>query len=197
MTETPVDGLAVALEATGQLIGGVPPGQWDAPTPCPGWTARDLVGHLITGNAVFAQALSQNPANEGTSTPAPGNPVPSLPPDGELATAYGGGAARLLDAFRRPGVLEETVTVPFGTVPGFVALHLRLTELLVHGWDLARATGQATAFPAELAQQELEFSRAHLSDIPPGRTPFGPSRPVPADAAPLDQLVACLGRDPS
>ena len=46
-------------------------------------------------------------------------------------------AAALLDAFRQPGVLERTVTIAFGNVPGVVALHLRVTESLVHGWDLA------------------------------------------------------------
>jgi uncharacterized protein (TIGR03086 family) len=189
MTTAPVDGLAVALEATGQLIGGVR--QWDAPTPCPDWAARDLVGHLIIGNAIFARAMNGDPYTQLAAQAG------SPPPDDELATAYGDGAGRLLDAFRRPGALAETVTVPFGAVPGLVALHLRLTELLVHGWDLAQATGQTAAFPAELAQQELEFTQAHLSEIPSGRSPFAPSRPVPADAGPLDQLVACLGRDPS
>jgi uncharacterized protein (TIGR03086 family) len=92
-------------------------------------------------------------------------------------------------------VLERSVTVPFGTIPGIVALHLRMTELLVHGWDLARATGQRPAFPDDLAEQELAFTRSKLTDIPPDRSPFGPPQPVADDAAAIDRLAACLGRN--
>jgi hypothetical protein len=49
--------------------------------------------------------------------------------------------------------------------------------LLVHGWDLARATGQPASFPDDLAEQELAFSRARLGDIHAGRRPFGRPRP--------------------
>jgi uncharacterized protein (TIGR03086 family) len=86
------------------------------------------------------------------------------------------------------------VSVRFGTVPGAVALHLRITELLVHGWDLAWATGQAVAFPEDAAEQELAFSRQALKDIPPGRRPFAPPEPVAGDAPAIDRLAACLGR---
>ena len=85
-------------------------------------------------------------------------------------------------------------TLPFGTVPGSVALHLRMVELLVHGWDLARATGQPPRFPDGLAEQELAFSRRALADIPAERNPFGQPQPAPADAAAIDQLAALLGR---
>jgi uncharacterized protein (TIGR03086 family) len=69
--------------------------------------------------------------------------------------------------------------VPIGSVPGIAALHPRITEVLVHGWDLARATGQHAEFPEDLAEQELAFSRSKLADIPEGRTPFAPPQPCP------------------
>lgn len=75
-----------------------------------------------------------------------------------------------------------------------VALHLRITELLVHGWDLARATDQVVTFPEDLAGQELAFTRVALADIPPGRRPFAPPEPVADDAPAIDRLAACLGR---
>ena len=111
-----------------------------------------------------------------------------------MLRAYRDSAAALLDALARPGALDKIVTVPFGTVPGVVALHLRITEILVHGWDLARATGQQTAFADDVAEQELAFSRAKLADIPPGRRPFGPPQPAADDAPAIDRLAACLGR---
>jgi len=94
--------------------------------------------------------------------------------------------------------MEKIVTVPAGTVPGAVALHLRLTEHLVHGWDLARATGQATTgLPADLAEQELAFARVQLGKIPPDRRPFAPPQPVVDDAPAIDRLAALLGRRPA
>jgi uncharacterized protein (TIGR03086 family) len=180
--------LKLALDLAGDLVAGVPGARWGDPTPCDGWTVRDLVGHVIAGNALFARALGgqyQDPA---------GPAGPAGPDDAALLPAYRDSAAALVEAFGQPGVLGQIVTVPFGTVPGIVALHLRITEVLVHGWDLATATGQHTAFPADLAEQELAFSIEKLSDIPPGRRPFGPRQPVAADAPAIDRLAACLGR---
>ncbi len=77
----------------------------------------------------------------------------------------------MVAAFGQPGALARTVEVPFGTVPGAVALHLRLTEVLVHGWDLAQATGQVAAFPEDLAEQELAFTRDALAPCRPGAAP--------------------------
>jgi uncharacterized protein (TIGR03086 family) len=162
----------------------VPAARWADPTPCPGWTVRDLVSHLVAGNALFAAAF--------------GRPDPDdLDAGADLLAAYRSSAAALLEAVGQPGALDQIVTVPFGTVPGAVALHLRITEVLVHGWDLARATGQLVAFSEDVAAQELAFSQAKLSDIPPGRRPFAPPQPVADDAPAIDRLAACLGRDVS
>jgi uncharacterized protein (TIGR03086 family) len=186
MTTDPGSQLSAALDATGQVIAAVADDQWAGPTPCPDWSVRDLAGHLVGGNYLFASALRGEPPPERRG---------AAPPDGEMLGAYRDSGRALLDAFGQPGALERVVTVPFGTVPGAVALHLRLTELLVHGWDLARATGQPAVFPEDLAEQELAFSRSALADIPPERTPFAPPRPVPGSAAAIDRLAALLGRD--
>jgi uncharacterized protein (TIGR03086 family) len=199
MTTDPVDQLCVAIDATGLLISAVRDDQWAAPTPCPEWTVRDLVGHMVTSNYAFVSILG------GTAPEAPGRTAPEPPggaadsprPDAGLVDAYRDSAAALVGAFRQPGVLDRVHAVPIGPVPGIAALHLRITEVLVHGWDLARATGQDAVFPEGLAEQELAFSRSKLGDIPPGRTPFAPPQPVPGDAPAIDRLVALLGRDVS
>jgi uncharacterized protein (TIGR03086 family) len=177
--------LAEALDATGQLIATVPAARWADPTPCPGWTVRDLVAHLVMGNAGFAREFGR------ADQPPSGQ---ELADGTDLPRAYRDSAAALLEAIGRPGAIEQIVTVPFGTVPGIVALHLRITEVLVHGWDLARATGQLVTFSEDVAEQELAFSRGKLSEIPPGRSPFAPPQPVPDDAPAIDRLAACLGR---
>jgi uncharacterized protein (TIGR03086 family) len=188
MATDQVDQLAEVLDATGQLISAVRDDHWNAPTPCPEWTVRDLVSHVVRGNYLFAGILA------GLPPVAP--PDSSLPP-AELVISYRDSARDLLAAFRQPGVLDRVFTVPFGTVPGNVALHLRITEVLVHGWDIARATDQRAEFPDDIVEAELAFSHGLLPQIPPGRHPFAPSHPVADDAPAIDRLAACLGRQVS
>jgi uncharacterized protein (TIGR03086 family) len=178
------DRIARAVDATGQLVAAVRDDEWAIPTGCTGWTVRDLVGHLVGGNRAFA-AMAAGEEPPGGDDPLGDDPLAAYRESGEALRA----------AFTRPGVLDEVFRVPAGTLPGAVVLHLRLTELLVHGWDLARATGRSTTvLPADLAEQELAFSRGQLDRMPPGRRPFAPPQPV-ADAAPaIDRLAALLGR---
>ena len=166
VTMTTVDQLRTALDAAGEIIAGITSEQWSRPTPCTDWDVRELVAHLCNGNHLFAAALADDaalPARQrgGRRQRRPG-------------AAYRDSAEAVVAAFRRPGALGRTVEVPFGTVPGAVALHLRLTEVLVHGWDLAQATGQVAAFSEDLAEQELAFTRDALGALPPGRSPFAP-----------------------
>lgn len=65
---------------------------------------------------------------------------------------------------------------------------------MVHGWDIARATGQAADFPEDVAEQTLAFSLAALPAVRSDRSPFAAPQPVDGDAPALDRLVACLGR---
>jgi len=169
-----IEQLADALDRTGHLVAGIRDDQWRNSTPCAEWDLRALVAHVVNGNTMFAAAL-------GAET------VPTA--------EYDQSAATLLAAFRQPGVLDRIVEIPFGTVPAAVALHIRLTELLVHGWDIAHATDQRTDFPEELAEQELAFSKTALNSVPPGRSPFAAPQPAPEAAPALDRLAAILGRD--
>ena len=185
MNTSALDQLARALDDTATLVRGVREDQWDDPTPCSQWDVRDVVQHLVVGHQVFARALR-------------GEPVGAVPPDrsaGPLDAAYDTSAADMLEAFRAPGALDGEVTVPFGTVPGPVALHLRLVDALVHGWDVAVATGQRPGHDDALAEQEIGFTRTFLTRVPPGRTPFAPSVPAGDDAPAIDRLAALLGRD--
>ena len=189
MPET-LAGLQTALTATRQVVAGITADQWLLPTPCTEWTVADLTAHIVLGNRMFAQILTGGPAPDL----ADGARADRGQIEGDRLPAYDEASDRLMAAFGSAGVLDQLFTVPFGTVPGSVALHLRITELLVHGWDLARATGQRIEVPDSLAEQELAFSELALSQVPPGRSPFAPPQPVMADAAPLDRLASLLGR---
>jgi uncharacterized protein (TIGR03086 family) len=115
--------------------------------------------------------------------------VSQRPEDHAVAAVLDGGA------FRGPGVLEAAYEAPFGTAPGTALVHLRIVENLVHGWDLARATGQARGFPDDVAGQALARSRQRLTSRPEGPgAPFAAEVPVPPDALAIDRLAGFLGR---
>lgn len=185
-TAAPLGQLAQAIDATRQVINAIAPGQWQDPSPCSEWTVAQVAGHLVEGNFRFAIL-------------ADGHPRPPLAEliatDDELPAAYGDSGVALLEAFGQPGALDRIVTVPLGQLPGIAALRMRVVEILVHGWDLAVATGQRPEFPADLAEAGLAFTLAKLSDIPAGQQPFAPAHQVAADAPAIDRLAACLGRD--
>jgi uncharacterized protein (TIGR03086 family) len=181
----------MALPPTGQLVEAIEPEHWALPTPCPEWTVRGVVNHLVVGHLLFTAALADSP------TPSHEQMVAALGTDrlgADPSGAYRSSADGLLAGFRSDGALDRLVTVPVGTLPGLVACELRVVEALVHGWDLARATGLPLSFPDDLVEQSIGFSRLQLSRLPPGRTPFGPSQDVAHDAPPLDRLAALLGR---
>lgn len=177
----PVASLQTCLTETSRLVDAVPDDGWAAPTPCPEWTVGDLVGHLVTGQLAVTQALG-------------GAPV--AVDDTDLRTAFTRSAQAMAAAFAAPDALERLVTVPFGTVPGQVALGLRTVETLVHGWDLAVATGQPFDPAADDVEAALAFSRRALGDLPADRSPFCAPQPVGDQAPALDRLVALLGRRP-
>jgi uncharacterized protein (TIGR03086 family) len=178
---SPVDQLQATLGRVEGLAAGVAAEQWANRTPCPEWDVRALVQHVIAGNRLFVAALR-------------GESAPPLEADDELVSALAESNGALVAAFGAPGVLDRPVQVPFGTVPGAVALHLRITEALVHGWDLARSTDQQPGFDDAIAAHELDLSRTALAALPADRRPFGPSQPAPDDAPAIDRLAALLGR---
>jgi uncharacterized protein (TIGR03086 family) len=86
-----------------------------------------------------------------------------------------------------------------GDAPGAMAGLILADELVVHGWDVARATGQPYACEPEVLGAAQEFLAQFASpDAPAGPdVPFGPARVLPGDAPLLDRVVALAGRDPA
>ena len=195
MADDPVASLARATDAFARLVDGVEPGQWPLPTPCPDWNVRQLMEHMVSGQRLFAQVVRGVPAEDAARERDAWAGLAGR----DAAAAYRESAADLVAAFGEPGALERTVTIPAGTVPGAVALHLRTTEALVHGWDLARACGLAFDPPEDVAEGEIAFSGPMLEFLPPDRRAqrFGQSRAVDGDAPAIDRLAALLGRDPA
>jgi uncharacterized protein (TIGR03086 family) len=188
----PLDLLARALDATGRLVEAVAPEQWQLPTGCPEWTVRALLSHVVAGNRVFTGLLR-------------GGPFPTAEQLQELrdndqlgddpVASYHAVGAVMQDAFSQPDVMDRPCASPFGAMPGVGLLHIRVTELLVHGWDIARATGQPADFPDDVVALELSIARPQFADRPPGGSRFAAPQPVADDAPAIDQLAGLLGRD--
>ncbi|CND64814.1 TIGR03086 family protein [Mycobacterium tuberculosis] len=190
MTSSPVGDLDSLLAVAGDLVAGVRPDQWDDPTPCTEWNVRELVNHVVIGDRLFTTILR----GEAPPPPSARDPKSNDVLGGDAAGVQREGAGELISALSRPGVLDQMFEIPMGSVPGVAAAHMRSTEAIVHGWDLAQATGQEPRFPDDIVQRILEFTRVKLADVPPDRSPFGPPQPAPADAPPIIELVALLGR---
>jgi uncharacterized protein (TIGR03086 family) len=178
-----------AVPRTGKIVAGVRPEQLDDSTPCSEWDVRALLNHVIGVASVFSHV------GEGTPINRPDAQTAYFEGDG-YAPAYDEATAGLLAAWRRPGVLEATLTLPFGDVPGQVAASINFIDVLVHGWDLARATGQDVRLDDHLAQPALELSRSIMNDQLRASGAFGSEVPVRACAPAGDRLVAFLGRTP-
>lgn len=176
----PVQDLERTLAAVQQLIAGVRPEHWSNPTPCPEWDARQLVSHMASGNLRFAALVSGGPVTPEASD--------------DPAKAFRAAGAALRDSFLQPGALARSYQSPFGELPGPALIHLRIGEMLTHGWDLARATGQQPELPQDLCEQELAVFRAQLGDAPRDGSPVGQPQPVADNAPAIDRLAAFLGR---
>jgi uncharacterized protein (TIGR03086 family) len=175
---------ADAIQRNQKRVENVRTDQLDGATPCTEWTVRALLDHIIGGYRMFATAL--------------GAPVPEVADDAAAAHRAAGDAA--VRAFGAPGALQRSLVLPVGEVPGEAALGLALTDAIVHGWDLAKATGQDTTIDEPLATMLLAgLEQSITADMrqPGGGMPvFAPPVPIEAGRPAGDRLVAFLGRQP-
>jgi uncharacterized protein (TIGR03086 family) len=188
--------LRPAARQLAALLDGVGEDRFDAPTPCPDYRVRDLLQHLMGLTLAFRDA-GRKDLGPGTSVApdAPDAPRPAL--DGDWRERLRAQAAEMADAWRAPEAWEGDTQAGGVTFPAAIAGRVALDELVMHGWDLARATGQpftcddasAEVCIALLSQDADEASRAG--------TGFGPVVPVPAGASALERAVGLSGRDPA
>ncbi|REK87648.1 TIGR03086 family protein [Streptomyces inhibens] len=165
--------------------------QLDAPTPCEKYAVRHLLGHLVGLTAAF-QDVARKELGPTTST-SPDVFRPDVSPGwrAELDRNLAG----MVKAWRAPQAWEGETEAGGVALPGSVAGRVALNELVLHGWDLARATGQEYAPDAD----SLKVSCALLSawaEAGASGPLFGPVVPVPQNAPLLDKVVALGGRRP-
>jgi uncharacterized protein (TIGR03086 family) len=173
---------------TGEKVAGAT-GQLDAPSPCEGWTARQAIDHLLAGQAMFAAAPG------GGDVAPPPDPPPALTGD-DPAAQYEEARKKTIDAYAAPGALEGTLAGA-GGMPAMQIFGIAFCDQLIHGWDLARATGQDTTMPEDLAALAMQLLDGRLNEDSrgPGKN-FGPAVTVDADASVQDRLLGYCGRTP-
>lgn len=189
VTTRPTGGTMEALTQFGQLAGplggvvaGINPEQLDARTPCTEFSVRGVLEHMIGGATAFAAAYRGVPA-----------PVPDL---GDVLAGFGPALSDLGAAVSAPGALDATIATPFGDVSGDWFARYIVLDGLVHGWDMATATGQPYDPPDELVAAVDAFARASLSDLR-GDGAFSDPVAPPANASPIERLAAFTGRQRS
>jgi uncharacterized protein (TIGR03086 family) len=180
-----------ALRWVQSLLDGVEPEQMTLPTPCTEFDMRTLAGHMLTG---LARIRLVGAGADPFAVPL----VTTGVPDDGLAKAYGEAVDALWQVWRGPDgdeLLDRMLTLPFGTAPGRAAMGVYLNEALVHGWDLATATGQHSEADPEVAAVALEAARQRIpADRRGGPVPFAaPVEPAP-DAGPTERLANWSGR---
>jgi uncharacterized protein (TIGR03086 family) len=180
-----LDLLDDGYEWTAKRIAAVHTEDLAAPTPCAEWNLGQLLNHLLGALELHLDAVVGAAA---------GRADPDTDRIGESpALAFGAIAARAGETWRLPGVLERTCAMPFGPTPGSVVAMMSLTEVVVHGWDVGRGTGERVAIPARIADWLIETVPRFVTPAHRG-TAFGAALSVGDTSA--DRLLAFLGRTP-
>ncbi|MFG3440857.1 TIGR03086 family metal-binding protein [Nonomuraea sp. NPDC047897] len=167
-----------AADRTAHLIETTSEERFALPTPCAEYDVRALIAHLEWVATLFEQMAEGGP----------------MPEQGPYSGDFRPRAERMLAAWERPEAWEG-VSSGMG-LPMTVLARMCLGDLIVHGWDLAVATGRPYQVDEEEAARLLEFAEEMG---PTGRKmgAFGDEVAVPADAPPLERALGLLGRDPS
>lgn len=171
---------AEAMTAFTAVVRAVPADRWTAPSPCAGWSARDVVGHVVDTQRDFLAGhdLDVGPRSNGEPPAVWADHLDTV----QGLTAEDANLALTFDGAFGPTTLGATLADFYGF------------DAVVHRWDLARAVGLEAPFsPAEL--DALETAIAGFGEHLYAEGVCAPAVPVPADAPRQDRVLGLLGRD--
>jgi uncharacterized protein (TIGR03086 family) len=150
-----------------------------APTPCDEWDVRTLMNHMLDAQNYFVGAARGEDV-------LPPSPTPPALLGADPASDFAQGRDETLRTFGAEGVIEKTGP----------SLGIAFCDQLLHGWDLARATGQDATMPGGLPEAAYEMIDGRLTDEQ-RKGAFKPEVGVSPDASAQDKLLAYTGRDPA
>ncbi|MGW6736624.1 TIGR03086 family metal-binding protein [Streptomyces sp. NPDC055013] len=190
MTDMTLD-LGPQTRVVARLAEAVTDEQLSASTPCPEMAVRNLLGHLLGLSVAFRDAGRKDLGATTDTSPEAAEP--------DIGPGWREELPKVLDelseVWRDPDAWTGMTRAGGIDLPGAVAAAVAVDELVIHAWDLARATGQEYAPDPAALQASHDFLLASVDD--PGRgSIFGPVVPVPAGAPLLDRAVGLSGRDP-
>ena len=182
---------AAAKQARG-IIAGVKPDHFTKPTPCTEWNVQALLSHIVFGPNMVASVFSSGtmPADAISDT----QPAQASTTKDALA-AFDTGVAAVLKAANAPRALEKKAKTPIGEMTCGQFMSLGLMDIVIHAWDLAKATGEGTRLDPKLVDFSYEVLKPVVEQ---GRAmkAFGPEVKVPANASLQDKLLGLSGRRP-
>ncbi len=168
--------------------------QFELPTPCAGWSLRQLLDHMVRENHGFAAAADGERSDRTVWSHGIG---------GDPRADYAVSADRVIASFGADGVLESEFWLPLidDTVlfPARKAIGFHLLDYAIHAWDVAVTIGVPIVFDDDITEAVLEIAYRDVPDGPRRRRPnagFQPPVPVPDEAPARDRLLGWLGRSP-
>src|SRR5262245_35345992 len=178
---------ARALDATDRLVRGIGGDQWEIESVCDGWTVRQLVNHIVTGNWWVPELMGGHTIEE-VGDRLDGDVLGDDP-----SAEYAASAVAAAEAFRGSAAIDGPALLSYWPVPGAVYCGHRFIDVLVHGWDVAASTGQDTALDAELVEACWAVVEPQLAELVESGA-FGTDHEIPEGASPQTRLLAALGR---
>lgn len=176
--------LGPAADGLARIVDGVRDDQLDAPTPCSEWTLGGLLAHVHQFATVFIANASKSPAA----------PVDNLPEDWRHVIPDR--LEDLAQAWRDPLAWEGRVSAGGVEMSGEENAVVAIEELVVHGWDVARASGQDFWVPEQSLDDVERFLDIFAGPLASGQGPYGRAVAVGSDASRLDRYLGAAGRDP-
>ena len=176
-----------AAASFGDRVHSVGDDQWRRPTPCEDWDVRSLVHHLVE-EELWVPLLVGGLTIEEVGDRFSGDLVGDDP-----KSAWDAATGPAVAAFFQEGAMDRTVHLSYGDVPGRDYAAELFCDLVVHGWDLARAIGADERLDPELVQACWEVSEPKEAVIRSSGL-FGPRVEVPFDAGLEARLLGLYGR---
>jgi uncharacterized protein (TIGR03086 family) len=182
--------MAAAAAESARVVGGVRSDQLSAATPCGDWDLHALLNHIILWTAYSAErrAAGEQVPEELMSTDFAAEPG--------YAADYAAQLDKAVAAWSDPAVWERSLDVMGSPTPAADVGALLIAEMVLHGWDAAKASGQPYAARDDVAEAVLAAVEAN-AELFRTYQGFAEPVPVPASAPALDRALAQSGRDPA
>jgi uncharacterized protein (TIGR03086 family) len=172
-----------------RTLAAVPPDRWDTPSTCPGWTVRDVAGHVIWGQRQLrAWAMGgTDPSPAG----APGAPHPAVMTGDDPMSTWRTARAEAEAVLTDETLARTTAIRGMGEVPIAAVVDLLVCDHVAHTWDIGHALGLPARLPLPLVAATDGWARAHVVRAPGF---FGPELTPPPNADDQTRMLAFLGR---